>query len=261
MATADDIETRFRTAGHFTEALKQGLFTLFCQPIVPVESGAADYKHLEVFVRFREEEDKLLPPGMFFPVLEANHLTPLLDRWVVREILRWAGERRGSQPNWHVPRFHVNLADDTVLDQNFAGHVRDQLNAVRLPPNRLAIELTAQQVDKFSAAAKQTIASLKALGCPAAVADFSGTETTAKSYRDAGVQMVKLDGALVRNVHKDQPALSKLLALNSCCQKLGMQTIAEFVEQAETLPVLRKVGVNFAQGFGIAEPKPLSLIG
>jgi len=73
--------------------------------------------------------------------------------------------------------------------------------------------------------------------------------------------MVKLDGAVVRNVHKDQPALSKLLALNGCCQKLGMQTIAEFVEQAETLPVLRKVGVNFAQGFGIAAPKPLGLIG
>ena len=67
MATADDIETRFRTAGHFTEALKQGLFTLFCQPIVPVESGAADYKHLEIFVRFREEEDKLLPPACSSP--------------------------------------------------------------------------------------------------------------------------------------------------------------------------------------------------
>src|SRR3989454_6739300 len=62
MPKADDIETRFRTAGHFTDALKKNLFALFCQPIVPVESAKVDYKYLEIFVRFREEEDKLLPP-------------------------------------------------------------------------------------------------------------------------------------------------------------------------------------------------------
>ena len=73
MPKADDIETRFRTAGHFTDALKKNLFALFCQPIVPVESAKVDYKYLEIFVRFREEEDKLLPPGTFFPILEANH--------------------------------------------------------------------------------------------------------------------------------------------------------------------------------------------
>ncbi|TMH15031.1 MAG: EAL domain-containing protein, partial [Betaproteobacteria bacterium] len=104
MPRADDIESRFRTAGHFTEALTKGSFALFCQPIVPVESAKVDYKYLEIFVRFREEEDKLLPPGTFFPILEANHLTPLLDRWVVREVLRWSVDKQSSQPNWHIPR-------------------------------------------------------------------------------------------------------------------------------------------------------------
>src|SRR5207247_11470012 len=85
MPKADDIETRFRTAGHFTEALKKNLFTLYCQPIVPVESAKADYKYLEIFVRFREEEDKLLPPDTFLPILETSHVTRLLDRGVVRE--------------------------------------------------------------------------------------------------------------------------------------------------------------------------------
>jgi EAL domain-containing protein (putative c-di-GMP-specific phosphodiesterase class I) len=260
MATADDIETKFRTAEHFAEALKQGQFTLYCQPIVPVDFPAPDYKYLEIFVRFREEEDNLLPPGTFFPLLEANHLTPLLDRWVVREVLRWTAEMQGSQPNWHVPRVNINLADDTVSDRDFPRYVRDQLKVMKFPPNKLAFEITTQQVDRLAGAAWQMIADLKALGCPTAVADFSGTEVLAASYKEAGVQIVKLEGAVVRKIHGDPRALSRLLALNSWCQKLGIQTIAEFVEQAETLPVLRKVGVNFAQGFGIAEPKPLSLI-
>lgn len=257
----DDIEATFRTAGHFAEALRQGQFVLFCQPIVPAASGAVDYKHLEIFVRFREEEDKLLPPGTFFPVLEANHLTPLLDRWVVREVLKWTGDRRFSQPNWHVPRFHVNLADDTLRDPGFAGYVRDQLKLAKFPQGRLAFEISSQQMGKLSAPARQVIAALKPLGCPTAVADFSGPEPVAAAYRDAGVQMVKLEGAMVRNIHRDSSALSALMAINKCCQNLGMQTIAEFVEQIETLEALRKVGVNFAQGYGIAQPTSLNQVG
>ncbi|MGB5079505.1 MAG: EAL domain-containing protein [Burkholderiales bacterium] len=253
----DDIETRFRTAGHFTEALKQGQFVLFCQPIVPAASLARDYKYLEIFVRFREEEDTLLPPGTFFPVLEANHLTPLLDRWVVHEVLEWTGDRRSLQPNWHVPRFHVNLADDTVRDPGFPGYVRDQLNAAKFPQGRLAFEITQQQMGRLAAPARQMIATLKSLGCPTAVADFSGPEALAAAYREAGVQIVKLEGGMVRNIHRDPSALSSLLALNNRCRTLGMQTIAEFVEQPETLLALRKVGVDFVQGFGIAQPKPL----
>lgn len=256
----DDIETRFRTAGHFTEALKQGQFVLFCQPIVSAASPAPDYKYLEIFVRFREEEDTLLPPGTFFPVLEANHLTPLLDRWVVHEVLRWTGERRSSQPNWHVPRFHVNLADDTIGDQGFARYVRDQLNAAKFPQGRLAFEMTSQQMARLAAPARQLIATLKPLGCPTAVADFSGPEALATAYRDAGVQIVKLEGGMVRNIHRDPSALSGLLALNNHCRTLGMLTIAEFVERPETLLALRKVGVDFVQGFGIAEPRPLDQV-
>jgi len=260
MPKTDDIETRFRTAGHFTEALKKNLFTLFCQPIVPVESAKVDYKYLEIFVRFREEEDKLLPPGTFFPILEANHLTPLLDRWVVREVLRWTIDKQSSQPNWHIPRFNLNLADDTIRDKDFGGQVRDQLKETKIPPNRLWFELTAQQMARIPDAAKQTITRLKSLGCAIAVSDFSSVETIARSYKDAGAQIVKLSGSVVRNIHRNPEALSKLLELNGYCQKLGMQTIAEFVEHADTLPMLRKVGVNFAQGFGIAEPAPLSLV-
>src|SRR5713101_403700 len=260
MPKTDDIETRFRTAGHFTDALKKGLFTLFCQPIVAVESAKVDYKYLEIFVRFREEEDKLLPPGTFFPILEANHLTPLLDRWVVREVLRWTAEKQGSQPNWNIPRFNINLADDTVRDKDFAGAVRDQLKATKIPPNRLWFEVTALQMAKFPDAARQMITNLKSLGCPIAVSDFSSIETVAKGYKDAGVQIVKLAGSVVRNIHKNQDALSKLEELNSCCQKLAMLTVAESVEHAETLSVLRKIGVSFAQGFGIALPIALNQV-
>ncbi len=260
MGVDDDIEARFRTAGSFAESLKQGQFELFCQPIVPVDTGKVDYKYMEIFVRFREEEDKLIAPGSFFPVLEANHLTSMLDRWVVRDVMRWIWTKRRDQPNWFVPRVSVNLADDTLRELDFSAYVRDQLTAMKIPGERLAFEITAQQMVRHTHAAKQAVAGLKSLGCPCAVADFSGNEAAAKFCKEAGVQTVKLEGSLIRNIHKSPAALSRLVALAAACRTLGLQTIAEFVEERETLPMLRKAGVDFAQGFGIAKPGPLALI-
>ena len=256
----EDLETRFQTEERFTEALKQGEFLLFCQQIVPMATEKADHKYLEIFVRFREEEDRLIPPGTFFPVLKAHHLTPVLDRWVVREVLRWVAEKQSSQPNWQVPRFDFNLAEDTIHDRDFPGYVRDQLKATRIPPNRLWFEIEAVHMAQSPTAARQAIANLKSLGCPIAVSDFFGSETIARRYKDAGVQIVKLAGHLVRDVHKNAPGRAKLVAVSEFCSNLGLVTIAQFVEERETLAVLKQAGIHYAQGFAVAVPMPLGMV-
>ena len=257
----EDLEARFQTEERFTEALKQGEFLLFCQQIVPmVTTEKADYKYLEIFVRFREEEDRLIPPGTFFPVLKAHHLTPMLDRWVVHEALRWAVEKQSSQPNWQIPRFDINLAEDTIRDRDFPGYVRDQLKATKIPPNRLWFEIEAPHMAQAPAASRQMIANLKSLGCPIAISDFFGSETVAKHYKDAGVQIVKLAGHLVRDIHKNASARSKLVAISESCRKLGFLVIAQFVEEREALPVLRQAGIHYAQGFALGVPMPLGMV-
>jgi EAL domain-containing protein (putative c-di-GMP-specific phosphodiesterase class I) len=259
-ASTDSIEGRIRTAELFAEALKQDQFWLFGQPIAPLAAAKPGHRYLEIFVRFREEEEHLLPPGTFFPILEANHLTAELDRWVVRKVLRWATEKRDAKAGWQIPCFNINLADDTINDKGFGRHVLDALYESRIPPDRLWFELTVKQLARFRDAARQTISSLQALGCALAVSDFSGTEAEARDYWKAGVRVAKLAGSLVRDVHRNPHALSSLLSLNDACHKVGLQTIAQFVEARETLPMLRKAGVDYVQGFCIAVPVPLSVL-
>jgi EAL domain-containing protein (putative c-di-GMP-specific phosphodiesterase class I) len=259
-AAADSIEGRIRTAELFAEALKQDQFSLFGQPIAPLAAAKSGHRYLEIFVRFREEEEHLLPPGTFFPILEANHLTAELDRWVVRKVLRWASEKRDSKADWQIPCFNINLADDTINEKDFARHVLDALYESRIPPDRLWFELTVKQLARFRDAARQTVSGLQALGCALAVSDFSGTEADARDYWKAGVRVAKLAGSLVRDVDRNPRALSSLLSVNDACHKAGLQTIAQFVEARETLPMLRKAGIDFAQGFCIAVPVPLSVL-
>lgn len=258
-AAADSLEERM-TAERFAEALAQDQFSLFAQPIVPLAEGKTGRRHLEIFVRFREEEEHLLPPGTFFPILEANHLTPQLDRWEVGKVLQWAAEKRKAKIDWAIPTFNINLADDTIKDTEFAAHVFDSLCEWHIPPDRLWFDITAQQLSAMREAATLAIAALNGLGCAVAVSDFAGGEAEARECWKSGVQLVKLSGTLVRDVQKNPKALSTLLGVHAACRKIGLKTIAQFVETTETLTLVRRAGIDYAQGFRIAMPVPLALL-
>src|SRR5262249_35041544 len=154
-----------QTAERFAEALEQDQFTLFAQPIAPLAADRKGRRHLEIFVRFREEEEHLLPPGTFFPILEANHLTPKLDRWEVGKVLGWCAEKRKTKIDWQIPTFAINLANDTVDDKDFAIHVFDSLSESHVPPDRLWFEITVDQLKGMREAATRTISDLNGLGC------------------------------------------------------------------------------------------------
>jgi EAL domain-containing protein (putative c-di-GMP-specific phosphodiesterase class I) len=258
-APPDSLEARMQTAERFAEALNQDQFTLFAQPIVPLAEGKTGRRHLEIFVRFKEEEEHLLPPGTFFPILEANHLTAQLDRWAVGKVLRWCAGKKAKTLDWKVPTFNINLADDTLADEDFAAHVFDSLTESHIPPDRLWFEITVKQLGGLRDAATRTIVDLNGLGCGVAVSDFAGGEAEARDYQSSGVKLVKLAGSLVRDAEKNPKALSTLLGINTVCHKAGLQTIAQFVETTGTLTLVRKAGIDYAQGFRIAVPVPLTV--
>jgi len=256
---ADSLEEKM-TAERFAEALAQDQFSLFAQPIVPLAAGKTGRRHLEIFVRFKEEEEHLLPPGTFFPILEANHLTPLLDRWAVSKVLRWSSEKKAKALDWQVPTFNLNLADDTLADEDFAAHVFECLTDSHIPPDRLWFEITVKQLADVREAALRTIVDLNGLGCAVAVSDFAAGEAEARDYASGGVKLVKLAGSLVRDAEKNPKALSTLLGINTACHKVGLRTIAQFIETTEILTLVRKAGIDYAQGYRIAMPVPLELL-
>src|SRR5208337_142475 len=116
------------------EALYRDQFLLFYQPIVPIDAGGVGPQMCEVLIRLQEEEQKIMPPGAFFPVAERYHLMPQLDRWVVRNLLRWYWTRcKAANP----PRFCINLSADTIADTAFPDFVVEEIEANRVPPSAL----------------------------------------------------------------------------------------------------------------------------
>src|SRR5881396_3771325 len=113
-------------------ALKTGGFVLYAQKILPLAGGERPFQ--EILVRFREEEEKLLPPGTFFPMLQEYRLLPYVDRWVVSRLASWIQESRArTTPGSPVPANGVNLSEDTLREPKFADFVAKNIQGAKLP--------------------------------------------------------------------------------------------------------------------------------
>jgi EAL domain-containing protein (putative c-di-GMP-specific phosphodiesterase class I) len=239
----------------FVEALENDQFTLLCQAIVPASADTGGPRYCEVLVRMQEEEQKFMPPGVFFPVAEHYHLMPALDRWVVRHLLRWYGAgRHAASP----PQFCINLAADTIADVSFPQFVMDEIDANRVPAAALCFEIAEADVIASPQAAIRFSKAVSNAGCQVTIDGFGGSSMSFGYLQGMSVNLLKIDGSIIGNLCRDQVSLAKTRAIITAAHLSNRKTIAEFVENDETLEKLRYLGVDYVQGFGIARPKPLA---
>lgn len=248
-------ETPEQFRARFITQLKEDNFVLYFQPIAPTASPQESHFR-EVLVRYAEEEAGLLPPGSFLPILEEQGLLPLLDRWVVAKLLKWA---RGLQAaGKRVPQCSVNLSIDTVRrDAAFGEYVVKTLEKSGVAAASLNFEVMTTDALAYAPQVFEMMKPLKAAGVTLALSWFAGEEQALDLAPKMGVSYIKLDPSLAINLAKDPAQQARLSALVQRCRKMDVRTIAMWVENVETLTHLRAMQVDFVQGFGIAKPRPL----
>jgi EAL domain-containing protein (putative c-di-GMP-specific phosphodiesterase class I) len=235
------------------QAFSQNEFILYQQAIQPLVPQPGR-QFVEILVRHEDEEKHLTPPGAFLPMLEYYDMMPQLDRWVTRRVLEWHRDHGVGR----TLRYSINCAAQTMCDAGFAAFVQEQAFAVNCPPSVLCFELPESELLTHLEAVRQCADALKALGCRIAIGSVGRQSVSFKAVHSAGANYVKLDGAIVRELHRDPVAQAKAQAISRVCRSAQIRTIAEFVEEAETLERLRAIGVDYAQGFGISRPGPLA---
>jgi EAL domain-containing protein (putative c-di-GMP-specific phosphodiesterase class I) len=246
-----------RPEARLRQAIDRDEFVLYCQPILALSaqaSGAERYPMAEVLVRMREEEQALLPPGEFLPVLEHYRMMPQLDRWVVRNIVkRLAASSR-------IKRFTINLHGQTLEDQDFPRFIAVQLSSSRVSAAALLFEIDeADTLARLNAAAAFA-AAYHAQGGRVLVDGFGRHSVSFAAIKAIGADFVKVDGAIVRKLLSSEVARTKLGAIQRVGKALGYAVVAEFVEDQDILLRLRALDIEYAQGFGIYQPQPLDSI-
>jgi EAL domain-containing protein (putative c-di-GMP-specific phosphodiesterase class I) len=240
----------------FIKQLKDSNFVLYYQPIAPAAATTAESSFREILVRYKEEEDDLLPPGSFLPILEEQGFLPLLDRWVVGRLLKFGRDTKAAGKR--MPHCSVNLSIDTVRrDEAFGDYVLRGLEKMGVSAASLTFEIMTTDALAHPEAVAKFIPPLRAAGITFALSWFAGEEVAVELAPTLGISFMKIDGSLAIPIARDPKAKARLAAIVQRCRKLGMRTVCMLVEDAETLDHLRTIHVDYVQGFGIARPRPL----
>jgi EAL domain-containing protein (putative c-di-GMP-specific phosphodiesterase class I) len=230
-------------------SLQQDEFVLYAQAILPLAPQNGERPFQEIFVRFKEEDAKLLPPGTFFPVLEEAKLLPYLDRWVANRLARWVRSAIGIKPDWAIPRSNVNLSEATLTDSGYGQYVCKYVDDSYLSDGALGFEIALDRAVTHEASVQKLMAEVRPFGCSLTLSGFDGSRASFSELKDLAPDYIKISAANM--------APAELPEISQKCQTLGIKTIAEHVESSQMLQQLRDSRIDFAQGFDISPVKPL----
>jgi diguanylate cyclase (GGDEF)-like protein len=254
---ADDPDiTRYKESAHWAvqvdEALDRGALHLRCQPIVPVRPDAGLTPHYEVLLGVASGSEQPLPVAEFIEAAERYNRMRAVDRWVTKTVIDWIVTQREQMPALHG--FAVNLSGQTASDPSFVDFVRQQFQRAGIDPSWVSFEVTETAAVADLSRTAGIIQELKALGCKVALDDFGSGLASYSYLKELPVDWLKIDGVFVRKIAASMEDRAVVKSINEIGHFLGKKTIAEYVVDDQVLRLVREMGVDFAQGFGISKP-------
>jgi diguanylate cyclase (GGDEF)-like protein/PAS domain S-box-containing protein len=239
-------------------ALEERRFRLFYQLIQPLGAAESANRELlcEVFLRMLDPNGKIIEPAAFMSAAERYHLIGELDRWVVHTAFRALAEAQRREVSRPV-LFAVNVSAQSLSDEAFLAYVIQQIEESLVDPRRLCFEITETAAISKLDSAIRFISALKAKGCRFILDDFGSGLSSFAYLKDLSMDFLKIDGEFVQNMVDDRVKRAMVESINQIGHVMGLQTIAEWVENRQTLEVLKEMGVDFAQGYWLCRPQPL----
>jgi diguanylate cyclase (GGDEF)-like protein/PAS domain S-box-containing protein len=242
-------------AARISAALDDGRFELYRMPIMALKHKE-DGEHYEILVRMRDEQGKIVSPDHFIAAAERYNITPAIDRWVIENTFRWLVSEADERER--LIMCAINLSGQSLGDDKFLPFIIEQFQKSGLDASKICFEITETSAVASFSQANRFIRSLKELGCKFSLDDF-GTGMSSFNYlKQFPVDYLKIDGSFVRGILNDPIDREMVRSINEIGRLTGKQVIAEFAENPEIIETLRQLGVDYAQGYGIAQPSRLS---
>ncbi|MBD1808479.1 EAL domain-containing protein [Microcoleus sp. FACHB-SPT15] len=267
---ADDRElaiqqSQMQWVTRLNQALEENRFRLYYQSIVPSHEPSSLATHYEILLRLVDEQGNLVSPMAFIPAAERYNLMHCIDRWVIQTLFASLGEhyQQNRNPcellgNIYDCLYAINLSGASISDEQFIEFVREQLSLHQVPPQVICFEITETVAIANLRQASQFMRSLKQVGCRFALDDFGSGMSSFAYLKNLPVDYLKIDGGFVKQILDEPTDLAMVEAINHIGHVMGLQTIAEFVENEAILEKITAIRVDYAQGYGIALPRPLT---
>ncbi len=262
---ANDIELvnqrgEIRWLSRIFKALEENQFVLYHQSIVSLASREqGERKSCEILVRLQDEDGKIIPPGAFIPAAEKHGLMHLIDRWVISNLFTYLGKNCSLSEKSVAEKmnYSINLSGASLNDDRFFDFVREQLTLHSISPEIICFEITETLAISNLNQARLLMRELKALGCSFALDDFGSGMSSFGYLKSLPIDYLKIDGVFIKDILENQVTCEIVEAINRIAHIMEIKTVAEYVENKDIMLKLRQIGIDFAQGYGIAKPSSL----
>ena len=243
-----EMRSRLTWSERISSALEKGLFKLHYQGIY--RADGLELSHLEALIRMVDERDpdQLIMPGHFIPLAEKSGRILDIDRWVLREVLR----RLAANPD--MPAIAINISGRSLSEPGLPQQIGDALREAGIAPNRLIVEITETSAVSDLHDAQRMIDALRNLGCGVCLDDFGVGFASFAYLKHLHVDTIKIDGLFIRDLAHDRDNQIFVQAMVGVALGLGKSVVAEYVEDGESLALLRKFGVDLVQGYHVDRP-------
>ncbi len=254
----DDETARRRSemewANRLRWAAEEGRLLLTYQELTPLDLRiAGDGVRIELLLRFRDENDRLVVPGAFMPAAERYGLMPAIDRWVIETALSHFDQ---LHPRGAALRLAtINLSGASVEDDALADRIIELLALHRVDPGRVCFEITETVAVRHLSQVARFMQRLRAVGCKMALDDFGAGMSSFAYLKNLPVDIIKIDGSFIRDMLDDPVSYAMVRAATDIGHRIGLTVVAEWVTGEPVMQALRELGVDLAQGFSLHEPE------
>ena len=246
----DQTMSQFSQTNEVVSQIKDALegegFLLYFQPVVRLEDSRIE--HYEALIRLNCN-GMIMSPGAFLPAAEQFGLMPQIDRWVVKRVFYTLQEHSEI-------RIFMNLSGYSLADEALLEYIEECLLQYGVEPERIGFEITETSVVRDFELAEEWIKRLKSLGCSFSLDDFGAGFNSFYYLRNLPINQMKLDGTFIGSLDKDPTLRCLVQAMYDLAKALDIETVAEFVENADVVRILKEIGVTYGQGFYLGKPAP-----
>ena len=244
-------ESEMLWINRITDAFDNNRFELYVQPIV----GGVDLQvhHYEVLLRMSLEDGTTVPPNMFIPPAERYGIMTSIDRWVISKAFEWLRDNA-----MHETKLAINLSGASLGDTLLPGFIIQELERLNLQGNQVCFEITETTAIANLSQALQLIQQLKERKCTFALDDFGSGLSSFGYLKSLPVDYLKIDGSFVRDMVDDLIDHAMVQAIHQVGKVMGIETIAEYVENNDVITACQAVGIDYLQGYGVGKPAPIA---
>jgi diguanylate cyclase (GGDEF)-like protein/PAS domain S-box-containing protein len=246
----------FFIAADLKDAIRDERFFLHAQKIVAANGSDGAHRY-ELLLRLRDEHGEIIQPQSFIPTAERYEMMSELDRWVFDQVLSRYSASLLKIPDLHL---HLNLSANSLNDASFLPFALKLLEHSKLPASALVIEITESALMNNLFTARAIVNELQAAGCEIALDDFGMGFCSFGYLRNFSVDYVKIEGSFIRNMLHSKVDFAIVKAINNIAHEIEARTIAEFVESEEILSRVKRLGMDYAQGYALGRPAPIEEI-